>query len=78
MEVYYVHISIYDWQEDDDITEVGDQDEWMNAKTMVKPEDQLQLTETVSILCLYYSSTVILTTLFFFGWFVDSCVINWN
>ena len=41
---------LIDWQEDDDITEVGDQDEWMNAKTMVKPEDQLQLTETVSIL----------------------------
>lgn len=35
-------------QEDDDITEVGDQDEWMNAKTLVKPPDQLELTEAVS------------------------------
>ncbi|XP_067938269.1 dynein intermediate chain 2, ciliary-like isoform X3 [Watersipora subatra] len=31
--------------EDDDITEVGDPDDWLNGKTMVKPEDQLNLTE---------------------------------
>merc|ERR1712154_582207 len=33
----------------DDLTEVGDgtdQDDWMQAKTLVKPDDQLELTET--------------------------------
>lgn len=34
-------------QDDEDGTETGDGDEWMQGKTLVKPPDQLDLTEAV-------------------------------
>ena len=37
-------------QDDDDTTELGErgEEEWMQAKALVKPDDQLQLTDAVS------------------------------
>lgn len=37
-------------QDEEDGTETGDGDEWMQGKTLVKPPDQLDLTEAVRTL----------------------------
>lgn len=37
-------------QDEEDGTETGEGDEWMQGKTLIKPLDQLDLTEAVSLL----------------------------